>query len=245
MKKTVLFSLLFFFVSFAQSQNSNPSKKRKFNGSWSLAVIAGGIHLLDYSELQRIPFFLNQPQNLQFAIPGGVLCFGNKVKSFVSLELSFFQASPRYGQYLTHSAIKTYNSTILYGMKLNRVIVSKTKFRQMVAAGVYFAHTLVVSSNVLYYTYPNDTIQYFFSGTFRQKWIMDFSTSLLRISTHRLLGSEEVSFGLNIGYHLDVFKNKIIQKQGNPIAETPDINFSGPYISLIWYAFWTKKKDGV
>jgi hypothetical protein len=124
-----------------------------------------------------------------------------------------------------------------------KTVIKKKKSRYTANLGLNFIRTLLQSNDIEYYTWPNDTVQYFFLGKFKQDFIIDASISAY--FTLKEKNNLESSTGITVGYNLGVFKGKIIQKLGAPLVNPPTINYSGPYIKITLWQLWTKRKNNL
>jgi len=244
----MILCLFFSNLSSVFSQTNSQVKVRKIDGKYGIAIIGGSCYGFNFKSLHEIPYLLNEPSNTAFFFPSVTLHFGNREKNYLSMTFIIGQSLfPKYGTYQNHELIKSFSSMYIGEFKFNKVVINKKKIRQSLGVGLNFAKTTLTSMNVMYYTYPNDTIQYFFTGKLKQNWILSLSTSLFFISKKKTRDPGEISFGLIMGYNLGLLKGKIIQYDGLPLQGEPAVTYTGPYISLVLLQLWSKKKekDGV
>ncbi|CAN5162635.1 hypothetical protein BH11PAT1_BH11PAT1_7390 [soil metagenome] len=226
---------------FSQNQSSKNKIWNFCQGKFGIGINAIGGYLFNFDEVHGIPFFLGQPNNRMIVFPAPDLLIGNENKYYLSLGFAFdINNLQSQGSYQNHQAIKAYSSTTLWYFNANRTILKRPKSRYTVNVGLNFARTIVSSVDILYFTSPYDTIQYFFLGKFKQDFILNIGASAF--FTRKDRNDAESSIGISFGYNVGTIKGKIIQRKGDPLVNPPGFNYSGPYIKIVMLQIWTKKK---
>lgn len=193
----------------------------------------------NFNEMHKIQYFFNLPKNLALTWPRRNIMVGRKIRYYYSLgvSLGFYQISR--GAYQYHEQVKAYCSTSLFNFNIHRNLVHKHRVNVDMSLGICFAKTTLNSINELYYTAPNDTVQFFFSGKLKQNWISNFALSVFFPVRKDESRKADASIGFAAGYNFGLTNGIIDQSEGEPLSPLPSFSYSGPFVSFIMLNVWS------